>query len=71
MVEGVNVRKKAVRRSSERPQGGIIQVECPLHLSNVMLQEKYDARRAKRGQAASAPPQNASAPAPAGTESKQ
>ena len=48
LVEGVNVRKSAVRRSQDNPQGGIVEKECPIHMSNVMLQEKYDARKARR-----------------------
>ncbi len=44
VVEGVNVRKKTVRRSQTNPQGGIIEVACPIHISNVMLGEKYDTR---------------------------
>ena len=51
VVEGVNIRKKTVRRSQENPQGGINEVECPVHASNVMLKDKYDARRAARGAA--------------------
>jgi len=51
VVEGVNIRKKAVRRSQSRPQGGIIEVEGTMHVSNVMLLEKHNARRAKRGAA--------------------
>jgi len=51
-VEGVNVRKRATRRSADNPQGGIVEVECPIHASNVMLTEKYEARQARREQAA-------------------
>lgn len=56
LVEGCNVRKKAVRRSQENPQGGIIDKECPIHISNVMLKETYDARRARRGEPVTAAP---------------
>lgn len=49
VVEGLNRRKRAVRRSAANPQGGIVEKECPLHLSKVMLQEVYDKRRARRG----------------------
>ena len=49
LVEGVNVHKKTVRRSQEHPQGGIIEVERTIHASNVMLEEKYQARRDARG----------------------
>lgn len=45
VVEGVNMRTKTLRRSQENPQGGLIEVECPIHASNVMLEEYYDARR--------------------------
>ena len=27
------------------PQGGLVETECPLHISNVMKAEKYNARR--------------------------
>ena len=50
VVEGCNVRRKTVRRSQESPQGGITEVACPIHISNVMVQEKYEARRVKRGE---------------------
>ncbi|MBN2451980.1 MAG: 50S ribosomal protein L24 [Lentisphaeria bacterium] len=54
LVEGINVRKKTHRRSSDRPQGGIDDVACPIHLSNVMAEATYDARRAARGEAPAA-----------------
>ena len=44
VIEGINVRKKALRRSADKPQGGIENVECPIHISNVMLEEVYNAR---------------------------
>ena len=34
-VEGVRVMKKTVRRSEENPEGGIIDKDGPIHLSNV------------------------------------
>lgn len=37
LVKGINVRKKAVRRTQANPQGGIIDMEVPIHASNVML----------------------------------
>jgi len=61
-VEGVNVRKKTVRRSQEHPQGGIIEVECPIHASNVMLQEKYQARHGTGEPEEEAEPQQQSEP---------
>ncbi len=36
-VQGVNLRYKHVKRSQQHPQGGRIQVEGPIHFSNVQL----------------------------------
>ena len=44
-VEGLNMVKKAVRRSQDSPEGGFVSKEAPLHLSKVM---PYDAE-AKKG----------------------
>ena len=35
IVEGVNVRRKHVRPSAKYPQGGRVDKEMPVHLSNV------------------------------------
>lgn len=37
LVEGVNVRTKHLKPSQANPQGGRIQKEMPVHISNVML----------------------------------
>ena len=37
VVEGINKAKKHQRPSRSLPQGGILQIESPLHVSNVML----------------------------------
>jgi large subunit ribosomal protein L24 len=37
VVEGVNMVYRHVRRSRKNPQGGRIQKEAPIHLSNVMV----------------------------------
>lgn len=47
VVEGVNIRKKAIRRTQQNMQGGIEEIECPIHISNVMAKVKYDAKRKK------------------------
>lgn len=39
LVEGLNRVKKHLRKSQDNPQGGIVDVEAPLHISNVKLQE--------------------------------
>ena len=37
IIEGVNIMKRHSRPSQKNPQGGIIQREAPVHVSNVML----------------------------------
>ena len=36
IVEGVNIRKKHVKPNQQNTQGGIIEKEMPIHISNVM-----------------------------------
>ena len=47
LIEGVNVIKKALRKSQDNPKGGIITKEASIHISKVMKQERYEARRKK------------------------
>lgn len=49
IVEGLMMIKKHTRRSQQYPEGRIIEREGTIHLSNVVLAEKHDARAAKRG----------------------
>lgn len=37
LVEGVRIIKKHARRTQDRPDGGIIEKEGPIHISNVKL----------------------------------
>lgn len=37
VVEGINKRTRHVKRSQANPQGGRIQMEMPIHISNVAL----------------------------------
>ena len=37
LVEGVNIVKKHTQPNQDNPQGGIISIEAPIHVSNVML----------------------------------
>jgi len=37
IVEGVNIMKRHTKPSQKNPQGGIVQREAPIHVSNVML----------------------------------
>ncbi len=43
-VEGVKIIKKAIKKTQDRPQGGFQEKEGFIHISNVMLAEKYDKR---------------------------
>lgn len=40
IVEGVRMIKKHLRKSTEQPNGAIIEREGPIHISNVKLVEK-------------------------------
>ena len=48
-VEGVNIQSKHVRKNQQNPNGTILKQEGPIHVSNVMLSTKFDARNFKRG----------------------
>jgi large subunit ribosomal protein L24 len=37
MIKNVNMVKKAVKKSKDHPAGGFMEIEAPLHLSNVMV----------------------------------
>lgn len=41
VVEGVNIVTKHTKPSAQNTQGGIVKMEAPIHISNVML---YDAK---------------------------
>ena len=53
LVEGARMIKRHTKRGRNQnaPQGAIISREGSIHVSNVMLAEKFDARAAKRGSA--------------------
>ena len=40
IVQGLNIAKKAVRKKSQQDKGGIIEIEMPLHISNVAIVTK-------------------------------
>jgi large subunit ribosomal protein L24 len=37
LIEGVNVVTKHLKPNAQNPQGGIVQEEAPIHISNIML----------------------------------
>lgn len=45
IVEGVNVVKKHEKPSAKNPQGGIVEKEAPIHISNLSLMENGEAVR--------------------------
>ncbi len=49
IVEGVKMIKRHTRKSQQNPQGAIIEREGTVHISNLMLGSKFDARATKRG----------------------
>jgi large subunit ribosomal protein L24 len=60
IVEGIRMQKKHQKKSQMNPQGAIVDREGPIHISNVMLAEKFDARAAERnGGTAPATPETA------------
>jgi len=44
LIEGVNLVKKAMKKTQKRPQGGIAEVEAGIAISNVMLVDKKGTR---------------------------
>jgi large subunit ribosomal protein L24 len=48
IVEGVKMIKRHVRKSQQYPQGAIVEREGSIHISNVMLAQRFDARTEKR-----------------------
>jgi len=51
IVEGVKMIKRHTRKNQQHPQGAIIEREGTVHLSNVMLAARFEARANKRGAA--------------------
>lgn len=45
IVEGVNMIKRHTKKNQENPEGAIIEREGTIHHSNVMLADRYDAKR--------------------------
>lgn len=37
LIQGVNLRKKAMRRKDQQDKGGIAEIEAPIHVSNVNI----------------------------------
>jgi len=37
IIEGINIRKRHTKASQKNPQGGILEKEAPIHVSNAMM----------------------------------
>ena len=56
VVEGLHMIKRHTKKNQAHPQGAIVEREGTVHISNLMLAEKFDARAAARAaKTASAP----------------
>lgn len=53
-VEGVAMMKRHMKKSSEHPQGAIIEREGTVHISNLMLKSVFDASKRKKAAPAAA-----------------
>lgn len=49
IVENINKMKKAQRRTQQNQQGGLIDLEMPIHLSNLMLVDKKTNKPSRYG----------------------
>lgn len=49
IVEGINLRKKCMKKTQENPKGGIIEREMPIHYSNVMIVTSEGSSEVTRG----------------------
>ena len=49
IVRGVNMVKRHTKPTQQSPQGGIVDKEAPLHISNVMLIDPQDGRPTRVG----------------------
>jgi len=53
-VEGVAMMKRHMKKSSEHPQGAIVEREGTVHISNLMLKSVFDASKRKKAAPAAA-----------------
>jgi large subunit ribosomal protein L24 len=53
-VEAVAMMKRHLKKSQDHPQGAIVEREGSVHVSNLMLKARFDARRSRRGAPATA-----------------
>ena len=49
VVQGANMVSKTIRRKSQQDKGGIMEVEAPIHVSNLMLIDPKSGKPTKVG----------------------
>ncbi len=49
IVEGVNLVKKATKPNAKNPQGGIVEQEAPIHVSNLQLLDPKSGKPTRTG----------------------
>jgi len=49
VVEGVNLMRKALRKSQDNPKGGVVEKENPIHASNVALVDPKESKPTRVG----------------------
>ena len=49
IVEGVNICKKATKPNAKNPQGGIVEQEAPIHISNLQVVDAKTGKPTKVG----------------------
>jgi len=49
IVEGINMVKKHTKPNSKHPQGGIIEQEAPIHISNLLVADPKDGKPTRIG----------------------
>ena len=47
-VEGVNIRRRHTKPSNANPDGGMIEKECPIHVSNVKLDNSKSKKKTSK-----------------------
>ena len=54
VVEGVNIIKKATKPNAQNPQGGIVEQEAAIHISNLQLLDPKSGKATRVGRKANA-----------------
>ena len=54
IVEGVNLVKKATKPNAKNPQGGLVEQEAPIHISNLQVLDPQSGKPSRVGRRANA-----------------